>query len=247
MSFLNARPLQVAAALTLGLFIGLSGLGVVRAINKPSSETSPIAITHGNFDQLETGKLPFGFPKTIGKWSGDPTEVVELDGNKMLRFIETANVKGNPGGFATACNLFQIIDLSSIKRANGDSSSTQMTLELSAKFQRKASPDDALLPNPNASVTIHLYDSDPESLGEYWPEVISEAVAIGHKKIKLAPGDGPAKISASCLLAPEAKIALISVNVKSGTKSPVRTPVGGFYVDDVKLSLTKQPKLPSQK
>ena len=39
------------------------------------------------------------------------------------------------------------------------------------------------------SCTIHLYQSEPDAIGKAWPQIISEAVAIGNKVVRLKPGD----------------------------------------------------------
>jgi hypothetical protein len=74
--------------------------------------------------------------------------------------------------------------------------------------------------------------------------VISEAVAIGNKAVRLEPGEEGKRITASCFLEPEATLALISVNVNA--KKPSTTPIklGGYFVDDVQLTVIRQPNLP---
>ena len=238
-------PQQIAAALVAGAFVGLVGFGVVGAVSSPKSEASYLSITNGSFED-SVGRVKIGFPATFGHWSGDPAEVIEEeDGNRKLRFLETANVTGKSGGGASACNVFQLIDLSSLREQwDLDNSDAQFTLELSARFQREAAPNDDELPRLAASCTIHLYRADPESIGERWPMVINEALATGNKVIRLQPGDAAANISASCLLDPEATIALISVNANARTPTTTPIPLGGYFVDDVQLTLIKQPNLP---
>ena len=238
-------PQQIAAALIAGAFVALIGIGVVRAVSSPKSEASFLPVANGDFED-SVGPLKIGFPSTFGHWSGDPAEVIEAaDGNRRLRLLETANVTGKPGGGASACNVFQLIDLSSLREQwDLEDSDAQLTLELSARFQREAAPNDAELPRLNASCTIHLYQADPESIGGRWPMVINEALATGKKVIRLQPGEGAATISTSCLLDPEATIALISVNANARTPTTTPIPLGGYFVDDVQLTLIKQPQLP---
>lgn len=241
-------PRQIAAGLVAGLFVGLLGVGVVWAVSSPKSLERSVEIAHGDFETLPEGQVPKGFPIRFGEWGGDPSEVIaEADGNQVLRFLETANVTGNPNGIAAACNVFQLVDLSALRK-NWDTGNpeTQFTLELSATFRREAAPNDVEVPRLKATCAIHLYQAEPELIGEAWPHVISEAVSIGKKSIRLKPSDEPATISASCLLAPEATLALISVNVNtmSGSRTPVK--LGGYFVDDVQLTVIQQPKLPVQ-
>ena len=234
-------PRPLAAAVVAGAFVGLLGVGVVWAISSPKSEERIISVSNGNFEE-SAGQIPLGFPAEFGKWSGDPAEIIEEDGNRILRFLETANVTDKPNGGASACNVFQLIDLTSLQQQLN--THDQVTLELSTRFHREVAPNDAELPKIKGSCTIHLYQSEPGAIGKAWPLVISDALALGNKVIKLNPGDEARRISASCILDPEATIALISVNVNTmtGTKTPIK--LGGYYADDVRLTLTKRPNLP---
>ena len=235
---------QLAAAIIAGGFVGLTGLGVVWAVNSPRIEARPVPVADSSFESM-SGAIPRGFPSQFGQWSGDPAEVVvDADGNRQLRFLETANVTGKPGGGASACNAFQLIDLSALQQEwDMKNSNDQFTLELSANFRREAAPTDAELPKSRLTITIQLYQAAPDSIGKAWPNITREAVAISNKALRLAPGE-TSTLSASCLLDPEANLALISVNANSG--SGIATPVnlGGYYVDEVQLTAIKQPALP---
>ena len=138
--------------------------------------------------------IEIGFPAEFSHWSGDPAEVVGgTNGNRKLCFRETANVTGTPNGGASACNVFQLVDLSTLqKQWAKETPESQATLELSITFHRELAPSDSELPKLKATCTIHLYQAEPESIGKAWPLVISDALALGNKAIKLA----------SCLLPP---------------------------------------------
>lgn len=240
-----AWPGQMAAALIGGAFVGLMGVGVIWAVNSPKSEAGLVPIANGTFEAM-SGPVNLGFPTQTGQWSGDPAEVIEeANGNRILRFLESANVTGKPNGGASACNVFQLVDLSSLQQQwDTENSEAQFTLELSALFCREAAPTDSELPRLKATCTIHLYQSEPESIGKAWPLITSDALAISNKVIKLKPGDESATITTSCILSPEANLALIAVNVNTmtGTKTPIK--LGGYFADDVQLTVIKQPNLP---
>ena len=246
---LNLRPFawsrQLAAALVAGALLGVLGVGVAWAVGSPKSQAALIPVANGAFED-SAGPIDSGFPSTFGGWSGDPAEVIEeADGNHKLRFLETANVTGKPNGGASACNVFQLIDLSSIQQQwDTENSEAQFTLEFSARFNREAAPNDTEVPKLKGTCTISLYRAEPESIGKAWPLVISDAVAVGNKAIKLKPGDEPGTLSTSCILEQEATIALISVNVNTMTGSKTPIELGGYFVDDVHLTLIKQPNLP---
>ena len=84
-----AWPQQIAAALVAGAFVGLTGIGVVWAMNSPRSEASFIPVANGDFQSM-SGSIESGFPNRFGYWSGNPAEIVEeSNGNRTLRFLKT--------------------------------------------------------------------------------------------------------------------------------------------------------------
>ena len=240
-----AWPRQLAAAIVTGVFVGLTGVGVVWAVNAPRSEASFIPVANGDF-QSSPGPIEAGFPDQFGYWSGNPAEVVEgSDGNQSLRFLETGNVMGIPGGGATNCSVFQLVDLTSLQQQLGtDRSESQIMLDLSAQFRREAAPNDADLPNLDVAVRIYLFQGEPEFVSNNWPNAVREAVATGKMHHNLAPGDEASTVSTSCLLNPDVTFALIAVsaNTRAAGSSPI--PLGGYSVDDVQLTAIKQPILP---
>ena len=241
-------PRQVAAGLAAGLFVGLLGVGMVWAIGSPKSEAQVIDVAHGDFESIAEGPLPSRFPVRFGEWAGNPAEVVEEPGgNKILRLLRTANVKGDPDGFASNCSVFQLVDLSALRRQlEAEPSQAQYSLKLSARFRRDPAPSDPELHKPKAVLRIFLFQAEPESIGEAWPRVVQLAEGLGKKAIKLEPGSDAATISASCILDSDATVALIAVAATAGFTSKTSIPLGGYFVDDVQLTVIKQPKLPVQ-
>ena len=236
---------QIVAAIVAGTFVGLTGVAMVWAMNTPRTEASFIPVANGDFQSM-VGSVEAGFPNRFGYWSGNPAEVIEeADGNRILRFLETGNVMGNPDGGATNCSVFQLIDLTSLQRqVEADRSESQLTLELSARFRREEAPSDADLPKLDASIRLFLFQGEPEVISSNWPDVLREADALGKKAIKLNPGDDAATISTSCLLNPDATMALIAVAANTRMSTTTPTTLGGYYVDDVQLTAIKQPVLP---
>jgi len=240
-----ARPQQIAVSLVAGAIVGLLGLGVVWAVNSPRSQARAIHVANGDFEAF-SGLVDIGFPSHFGQWGGNPAEVIEeADGNRMLRLLKTGNVNGGPDDFASNCSVFQLIDLSFLRQQwETTNPETQVTLNLSARFRRKAAPTDAELPKLAGSCRIYLFNMNPESIGEGWPRVIREdGVGFGNTMIKLAPGEEPTTITASCLLGSEATVALIVVSASSCSRAaPIE--LGGYFVDNVQLTATRQPTLP---
>lgn len=243
-----AWPRQIAAGLVAGIIVGLLGVGMAWAIGTPKAEAQVFDIAHGDFESMAEGSTPTQFPVRFGEWAGNPAEVVkEANGNKILKFVRTANVKGDSDGFASNCSVFQLVDLSALRRQlKVEQSEAQYSLQLSARFRRDPAPSDAELHKPKASLRIFLFNAEPESIGEAWPRAVQMAEALGKKSIKPEPGDDVATISTSCILDSDATVALIAVAASAGFNSKTSIPLGGYFVDDVQLTLIKHPKLPVQ-
>ena len=242
---LLAWPQQIAAALVVGAMVGLLGVGVVWAVNSPQSQARALHVANGDFETF-SGPVEIGIPSHFGTWGGNPAEVIEeVDGNRMLRLLKTGNVNGDPDDIASNCSVFQLVDLSSLRQQwETTDPETQITLNLSARFRRKAAPTDAELPKLAGSCRIYLFNAEPEAIGKGWPRVVNEdGVGYGKKVIKLAPGEEPATITASCLLESEATVALIVVSASTHSRAaPIE--LGGYFVDDVQLTAIRQPTLP---
>ena len=243
-----AWPRQIAAGLVAGLFVGLLGVGMVWAADSPKAEARVFSIAHGDFESMAVGPIPKGFPVRFGEWGGNPAGVIQEEGgNRLLRLLATGNVKEEPNGFASNCSVFQLVDLSSLRQDwDTDQTQSQFSLKLSARFRRDQAPSDGELPRPKASIRIFLFQAEPESIGEAWPRVVQQAEALGKKSIKLQPGDDTATLSTSCILESDATVALIAVSASAGFNSKSSVPLGGYFVDDVQLTVIKQPKLPVQ-
>jgi len=241
-----AWPRQIAAGLGAGIFVGLLGVGMIWAIGSPKTEARVFDIAHGDFETMAEGPTPMQFPVRFGEWAGNPAEVVkEADGNKVLRFVRTANVKGAPDGFASNCSVFQLVDLTALRQQlEAEQTQGHYSLKLSARFRRAPAASDAELHKSKVSVRIFLFQAEPESISETWPQVVRQAEALGRKSIKLEPGSAAATISASCILESDATVALIAVAATAGYNSKTPVPLGGFFVDDVQLTVIKQPNLP---
>ena len=236
---------QIAAAMVVGVIVGLLGAGVVWAVNSPQSQVRMLDVVNGDFESL-SGPVESGFPSQFGIWGGNPAEVIEgSEGSRMLRFLKTGNVNGDPDDLASNCSVFQLVDLSILRQQwNTADSSSQVTLNLTARFHREAVPTDDELPKLAGSCRIYLFNTKPEAIGEGWPQVIrEEGVGFSKKEIKITPGDEPTTITASCLLESEVTVALIVVAASTKTRAdPVE--LGGSFVDDIRLTAIRRPTLP---
>ena len=236
---------QITVALAAGAIVGLLGAGVVWAMNSPQSQARVLQVANGDFEAF-SGPVEIGFPSHFGKWGGNPAEVIEdADGNRVLRFLKTGDVRGGPDDLASNCSVFQLVDLSPLRQQLGVSDpDTRVTLNLSSRFRREAAPTDAELPKLKGSCRIFLFNTEPEAIGKGWPHVIAEeGVGYGKKTIRLAPGDDSTTITASCLLESDAAVALIVVAAGTHSRAaPIE--LGGYFVDDVQLTAIRHPALP---
>ena len=236
---------QIAAAMVVGVIVGLLGAGVVWAVNSPQSQIRTLHIVNGDFETM-SGPVEGGFPSYFGMWGGNLAEVIEgSDGSRMLRFLKTGNVNGDPDDLASNCSVFQLVDLSILRQQwNTADPGSQVTLNLTARFHREAAPTDDGLPKLAGSCRIYLFNTKPEAIGEGWPQVIrEEGVGFSKKEIKIMPGDEPTMITASCLLESEATVALIVVAASAKYRA-VPIELGGYFVDDVQFTAIRQPTLP---
>ena len=230
-----AWPQHVAASLVAGVLVGVLGVGMVWASVSPGAVVRVFRIAHGNFDSLDVGPIPNRFPVRFGEWCGNPAEVIkDADGSRVLRFLKTESINGDPGDLASNCSVFQLVDLSSVRRQwqTADPES-QVILNLSARFRRKAAPTDTTLPKLAGSCRIYLFNMKPKAISEGWPGVVREdGIGFGKKAITLAPGEEPATITASCLLESDATVALIAVAASTKSRAaPIE--LGGYFVDEV--------------
>jgi len=236
---------QIAAAMVVGVIVGLLGAGVVWAVNSPQSQIRALHIVNGDFETM-SGPVEGGFPSHFGMWGGNLAEVIEgSDGSRMLRFLKTGNVNGDPDDLASNCSVFQLVDLSILRQQwNTADPGSQVTLNLTARFHREAAPTDDGLPKLAGSCRIYLFNTKPEAIGGGWPQVIrEEGVGFSKKEIKIMPGDEPTMITASCLLESEATVALIVVAASAKYRA-VPIELGGYFVDDVQFTAIRQPTLP---
>ena len=237
---------QIAASLVAGALVGLVGVGMVWAMASPKAVASVFRIAHGDFESLTVGPIPDQFPVRFGEWNGDPAEVsVQVNGNRELRFLETANISRLPNGPAAACDVFQLVDLRSLRQQwDTIDPKAELTLELAARFRRDAQPPGAAARTIKGACHLYLFNAAPETIGKNWPLALSGAVALGSKNIKLVPGQESVPVSASCFLAPEATVAVIHVAANPKLEDRTPTTLGDCFVDDVQLTLTRRPKLP---
>ncbi|MFN0075575.1 MAG: hypothetical protein ACKVY0_03775 [Prosthecobacter sp.] len=230
-AWLSWRPLAAAAA---GLVIGLFSASIVWATSTPRvSKERLFSLQNGNFD--EKG-LERGFPRQTRRWSGDEAAITN---DERLSFVSPGGDSNDRSARAISCDVFQLVDLRPLRhspRQDGDA-----VLELSANFL------DARPYNTNPSITffcqLYLFQGDPMTLHQTWPQCIADALASGSAQLttlgSLSTDWKP--ITAKCLVPTEADFAVIQIAARPNLR-PAK--LQGLFVDDVKLTLKTSPELP---
>lgn len=240
--------LKQVAMIAIGLVIGLFGAGVVWAIQSPKALTSLVNIVNGDFEDL-SGPISSKLPVQYNEWGGDPAEVVVQEGgNRVLRFVQTARNQNEPGSFAGSCDVVHLLDLRSLRRELGkQGENSELSIEMTATFQRDASDtENAQEISPGGR--LMLFDIPPEAIAQSWPSIGRESLAgRGHRGKPLNPGDHFSLSSGSCILPPEATVAMIRLSATLSEKSSTSVPLGDCYVDDVQITVTSRPNLPIRK
>ncbi len=239
---LVSRPFGAAAA---GLVFGLLCGSFAWAVASPRAVATAerlFALVDGGFEKDAASS---GFPKQLGGWSGDASEVVVAEdvkareGRRMLRFVKAEGDANALDGPAISCDVFQLVDLRPL-RANLGADGNSL-LELSANFL-DARPSDTGL-----SVTfccqIFLFKGDAANVHQAWPNNISEAIASGSAEVTTLGGSGDAwkQLTAKSLVSAEADFAVVQISARPNLRVPMPP---RLFVDDVKLTLKTQPALP---
>lgn len=243
----TGTPPWLAAA--AGVVIGLFGASVVWAFANPKAVATAsrlFTLVDGSFEK-GGGVIASGLPTSFGVWSGDRSEIVSdgaaapAEGRGVLRFLEAEREPALPAYGAAACDVFQLVDLRSLKSPGADDDAT---LELSVRFRDgRAGKGEAL----NFFGRIILFSGDPSSIVPGWP--FSQEKALGTAMVHV-PSEGGAPDRwhlgrAKVLMPAEADFAVVHIMVHEPESQPgTKAVFGEQYADDVRLTLTTQPTLP---
>lgn len=244
------RPLaHWLAAAAVGVTLGLVSARWVGAFVSPIAAATVerlSSLVDGGFENA-TGPIPAGFPKQAGIWSGDEAEVVAVegvnshDGRRMLRFLNPGADLNNPHGRAISCDVFQIVDLRSVRasiRADRDA-----VLELSADFLDGRNHSDVPV---TFICQMFLFSGSPDTMHQVWPLTLGDAVGSGATLFDSAGGTTAVwkTLTARCLVTEQADFAVVQLGVRPN--GPQRK-VEEQFVDRVQLTLRTQPPLPMRR
>lgn len=106
-----------AAGIVLGVVFATATWASVAALRREPDPT-PLPVANGDFEVRGPNRIG-GFPKAPGWWRGDAAECVAGTaevrphmGAGMLRFLHSDGRRDNPAGGFSACDQWQLLDLS---------------------------------------------------------------------------------------------------------------------------------------
>jgi hypothetical protein len=236
-----SRTLGIAA-MFLAVGLTVASFGWLFAARADHAQTRPLGIHDGGFDEIK-GALPAGFPTANFTWSGDPSEVTAADTGHpaALRFIEAAGERRNPDGPRQSCDVFQIIDLRSVRDEVLGSSEAFVELQTRLLDQREA------VGKPVRFIAkIYVFEGSPREVALQWPPQQDQVIGSGaqfHVSLGGAPGSWRT-LTTRCVLPPTAGFLVVQLGVGSAGKVGDPSPqLGAQFADDVRLTLrTRQGK-----
>lgn len=235
----SERFSHVTMLLAFGLlFVSLGWLLSARA---DYPEIRPLGINDGGFDMIR-GHLPEGFPTETFTWGGDPSEIITTtDHNHVLRFLEAAGEPNIPNSPSQSCDVFQIIDLKSVKKSLATSSEAYVELQanvLDGRIKRGKAV--------RFIAKVYVFEGSPHEIIKNWPPQPDQVLASG-AQFYVSSGLKPREwktISTRCVLPPTAGYMVIQIGAGSAGKPGEPSPtLGEQFADDIRLTMhTRQSK-----
>ena len=236
----RGRALGIAAML-LAVGLTVASLGWILTARAEHSESRPLGIRDGGFDALE-GRVPDGFPFEIFTWGGDPSEITSAQGHPTaLRFLEAAGEPNIPNSPRQSCDVFQIIDLKSVR--------DQLLTSSEAYVELQANVIDARV-EKNTPVRfiakVYVFEGSPHEVAKNWPPQQDQVLASG-AQFRISSGAESNEwktLTTRCVLPPTAGFLVVQLGAGSaGQPGEVAPKLGDQYADDIRLTLrTRQNK-----
>jgi hypothetical protein len=234
----RSRTLGLAAML-LAVGLTVASLGWLLSARAEHAETRPLGIRDGSFDALK-GRLTDGFPSEIFTWGGDPSEVASIAGHPTaLRFLEAAGEPNIPNSPRQSCDVFQVIDLKSVRTELLTSSEAYVELQANIHDARPAHAQPVRF-----IAKVYVFEGDPASIVGNWPPVADQILGSGAQFQVLHGGAGWQTLTTRCVLPPTAGFLVVQLGAGSAGQPGQASPkLGAQYADDIRLTLrTRQNK-----
>ncbi|MEY4272733.1 MAG: hypothetical protein RL250_1599 [Verrucomicrobiota bacterium] len=230
----RGRTLGIAAML-LGVGMTVVSLGWMLSARAEHAESRPLGIRDGGFDAV-TGRLPEGIPTESFAWGGDPSEIASAPGHATaLRFLEAAGEANIPNSPRQSCDVFQVVDLKSIRDQLLSSSEAYVELQTSLLDARK---------KPGARVRfiakVYVFEGSPHEVAKNWPPQQDQVLASG-AQFHVSDGskaEAWKTLSTRCVLPPTAGFLVVQLGAGSAGQPGEAAPkLGEQFADDVRLTL----------
>ena len=234
----RSRTLGLAAML-LAVGLTVASLGWLLSARAEHAETRPLGIRDGSFDALK-GRMPDGFPSEIFTWGGDPSEVASVAGHPTaLRFLEAAGEPNIPNSPRQSCDVFQVIDLKSVRTELLTSSEAYVELQANIHDARPAHAQPVRF-----IAKVYVFEGDPASIVGNWPPVADQILGSGAQFQVMHGGAGWQTLTTRCVLPPTAGFLVVQLGAGSAGQPGQASPkLGAQYADDIRLTLrTRQNK-----
>ena len=234
----RSRTLGLAAML-LAVGLTVASLGWLLSARAEHAETRPLGIHDGGFEALK-GHMPDGFPSEIFTWGGDPSEVASVAGHPTaLRFLEAAGEPNIPNSPRQSCDVFQVIDLKSVRTELLTSSEAYVELQANIHDARPAHAQPVRF-----IAKVYVFEGDPASIVGNWPPVADQVLGSGAQFQVMHGGAGWQTLTTRCILPPTAGFLVVQLGVGSAGQPGQASPkLGDQYADDIRLTLrTRQNK-----
>ena len=227
------------AAMLLAVGLTVASLGWLLSARAEHAETRPLGIRDGSFDALK-GRLTDGFPSEIFTWGGDPSEVASVAGHPTaLRFLEAAGEPNIPNSPRQSCDVFQVIDLKSVRTELLTSSEAYVELQANIHDARPAHAQPVRF-----IAKVYVFEGDPASIVGNWPPVADQVLGSGAQFQVMHGGAGWQTLTTRCVLPPTAGFLVVQLGAGSAGQPGQASPkLGAQYADDIRLTLrTRQNK-----
>ena len=234
----RSRTLGLAAML-LAVGLTVASLGWLLSARAEHAETRPLGIRDGSFEALK-GHMPDGFPSEIFTWGGDPSEVASVAGHPTaLRFLEAAGEPNIPNSPRQSCDVFQVIDLKSVRTELLTSSEAYVELQANIHDARPAHAQPVRF-----IAKVYVFEGDPASIVGNWPPVADQVLGSGAQFQVMHGGAGWQTLTTRCVLPPTAGFLVVQLGAGSAGQPGQASPkLGAQYADDIRLTLrTRQNK-----
>ena len=240
-----AKPSRTLSLAAMFLAVGLitASFGWLFAGRGEQAQARPLSIHDGGFDGFQ-GTLPAGFPSKAFAWSGDPSEVAAADAAHptALRFLEAAGEPSIPNSPRQSCDVFQIIDLRSVRDQLLTSSEAFVELQTRV-LDRRAEAGSSV----RFIAKIYVFEGSPSDGVLHWPPQPDQILGSG-AQFHVSQGGATHSwqtLTTRCILPPTAGFLVVQLGVGSAGNAGDASPtLGAQFADDIRLTLrTRQGKV----